>query len=522
MTKATLQLHGKFELTDADGVDLTPRSTHACAVLAVLALSEHARRTRRDLEALLWSTDPQLRQVSLRACLSTIRKSLARSRTKTSTLLQADRRYAWLDTHLFTLADDQPAAVSGELLEGLEVKTPAFNSWLKREREREARQTRQQGKLTVRRAQGRRLWIQVDEDVELDQTVDQLQRQLFANFKDQTNTCCVDFQDADPAHIQRHDILLQIVPHSGASQPAHALVLKRAGGRELLWRGTLAGCKFDIQCLAHQIMDHVQATSWRAESSDLEAAKADYLTGVALRSVFSFAAVQLLEGRRLLAQAQSVQARPQLLAWQCLTDLLIRSEVPGFTDHSDPDKAGDDAKLALSDASDSALVLATLTHPTLHLEGDLDAASALSLEAFERNPGLAMANAAQSACALQRGDIEAAHRFSLRALELGSESITRSWLAQQLAEVQAHLSDTAAAIGTAHRALVYAPEYKSPMRLLYGLYLANGQRARARRMLDRLRCLEPGFSMQKVRDDPNYPMQCLHTTRLVDQRDLPA
>ncbi|MEM6986851.1 MAG: hypothetical protein AAF499_09950 [Pseudomonadota bacterium] len=520
MTQATLQLYGKLELIDANGVDLTPRSKHARALLAILARSDDARMSRRELENLLWTSDPKSRQMSLRTCLAAIRRAAERSDTAAQQLLQADHHDVWLDTHLLTLANDHVAARPGDLLEGLQLQNPSFSAWLNTQRNHDALQGQHSVDDHETDDERRTVWIHVDVDLEFNQVVDQLQRQVFLNITSHSPIRCVDYQDANLRPTQANDLLLQIVPHNTADPASYALILKRTGGREVLWHGGLDGQQSDVHCTAHEASDKVLQSLWSSERLPGPNAQADYFVGEALRLMFSFVPTQLIESQRLLTQAQALRPHAAQRALACLVALFMQQESP-LNAHADRmDVFDHTAHQALSESPHNAMVLATLCHPMLRLAEDPDAAHALAEQALAHNPGLAMANAAMAVSRAHHGDLKQAQAFAERALELGRLNLAQHWFAQLLTEVHIRREHYDDAIASAHRSLLAAPEYRTPMRLLYPLYLATGQPERARKMLQRLRKLEPDYSLDFVRKTPSYRLPALRDSRLLEQADI--
>jgi DNA-binding SARP family transcriptional activator len=140
---------GGFELHSHAGKPIPLPPKKARALLAYLALGEQRPQPRDKLAALLWedATESQAR-TSLRQALTAIRKALDAAEA----LLDADAENVWLkrdgfliDAHLFqqcALAASMERlreAVElyrGSLLDGFDIRAPAFEDWLRAERER--------------------------------------------------------------------------------------------------------------------------------------------------------------------------------------------------------------------------------------------------------------------------------------------------------------------------------------------------------------------------------------------------
>lgn len=121
-----ITLRGPFSATMADGTDVTPTSSKAIALLALLAEAPTMRHGRRWLEDKLWSDRaPPQAQGSLRTALLDIRRSFATAHD----VLGSDRKHVWLNPDAVH-TDLASGDVAGEFLEGLDINDPEFNDWL--------------------------------------------------------------------------------------------------------------------------------------------------------------------------------------------------------------------------------------------------------------------------------------------------------------------------------------------------------------------------------------------------------
>jgi len=149
VSELSMRLLGGFELESAAGAPIALPPKKARALLAYLALSAGRPQSRDRLAALLWEeADEAQARTSLRQALSAIRKALPES----DGLLEADTENIRLDTtrlHVDALELSRHALSEevrrleqaanlyrGHLLDGLDVRAPAFEDWLRGERER--------------------------------------------------------------------------------------------------------------------------------------------------------------------------------------------------------------------------------------------------------------------------------------------------------------------------------------------------------------------------------------------------
>lgn len=131
----TISLIGPLRVRAPDGTDITPRGTKAQGLIALLAEHDGRRRSRRWIEARLWSDRaPAQASGSLRQTLIEIRRAFGDHHD----LLGSDRLAVWLDPTRVTVdLDHAPAISQREILEGLDVRDPEFEDWLRLLRQRQ-------------------------------------------------------------------------------------------------------------------------------------------------------------------------------------------------------------------------------------------------------------------------------------------------------------------------------------------------------------------------------------------------
>lgn len=146
----TFEFLGGFRAFGPDGAPLQFPSSKDEALITCLVLSSEGARSRDALTSLLWSTRAEEQaRASLRQSLWSIKKSLGPSADEA---LVIDRRTVGLRASAFNTdvarfeqlaAKKDPDSLeaaeklyAGDLLEGLSVRDPAWEEWLRAERER--------------------------------------------------------------------------------------------------------------------------------------------------------------------------------------------------------------------------------------------------------------------------------------------------------------------------------------------------------------------------------------------------
>ncbi len=148
VSELTLQVLGSFHVRDASGGEVRIASRKGRALLAYLALRPGESHSRDRLATLLWEdADEELARTSLRQALAALRKSLptgaqAALLADTETvgvdagLLQSDIG-AFRDSLLAGTRTSLQEAIShyrGDLLDGFDARSTAFDEWLSSER----------------------------------------------------------------------------------------------------------------------------------------------------------------------------------------------------------------------------------------------------------------------------------------------------------------------------------------------------------------------------------------------------
>lgn len=128
--KLRLHLFGAFRLETAAGWNLTPTSAKTCGMLALLACDALRPRARTWLQDKLWSDrDRDRGGASLRQALSQLRRGLGPH----ADILRVGRSQVALDPARIEVVVD-PGDGRREFLEGLDVRDPEFETWLRQER----------------------------------------------------------------------------------------------------------------------------------------------------------------------------------------------------------------------------------------------------------------------------------------------------------------------------------------------------------------------------------------------------
>lgn len=123
-----------MQATTLDGIDVLPHARKTRAILAILCLARGKRVTRAQLADLLWDrSDGAHAQGSLRQALADLKRSVGRLAPD---LIEIDRETLRLNSEGCRVDIFEPGEHPEALLIDLDGVSPAFDRWLKSERDR--------------------------------------------------------------------------------------------------------------------------------------------------------------------------------------------------------------------------------------------------------------------------------------------------------------------------------------------------------------------------------------------------
>jgi len=136
-----------------------------------------------------------------------------------------------------------------------------------------------------------------------------------------------------------------------------------------------------------------------------------------------------------------------------------------------------------------------------------DPGTALSYSrlALRINPGIGYAYASLGGLELRRGNYREAHTSSKRAVRQLENTSFEVFANMRHCLSAISIGDFTAAQNAAARASLLAPNSLPPLRHLYSLFIHFGENRKARDILQRIRKIEPDFSLKRIRTDKEYP-----------------
>ncbi len=532
-----LVLFGRFLVRSEDGADLTPKSRKACGIIALLAKAPEMRRSRRWIADHLWSDrHPDQAGGSLRQSLVDIKRSLG----DLSYAIGADRRDIWLEAEFVRIADQADAPAGAEFLEGLDIRDPAFEDW------RAACQP-----VDVMAAESA-LALSAPPTLTLDSPLSPLRRD--------NAPIVIRYRSKSPQGLNAMLIGEMISNQIGNGIGEHVSVLKYAppleGGREpekktdievecdiieddgvclalikvlhapsseVLYSKTCrisgpASSLIGSRAIAQISFDAAEATLAHLPHSlglGRPASRANALGQLALHKLFSFDPDTFDEAELLFNEAHTTDKKGVFLAWSALLQLARTIEMPQADRAPLQQYAQELINRALASEGTNAVVRSLVAQTDAMLWGDPTTALPLATGAVEANPDSPYALQALASAKMLEGAQDEAYNLSARARAFAAHSRFRQWWDLHHCNICVATGRLDEAIATGEAAVRAAPALRPVHRHLIALYAHRGNLEAADQVRQKLVAIEPGFTLDQMINDPEYPVRTLRKTGLI-------
>lgn len=528
-----IRLLGVFEIRDANGRDCTPRGAKARALIAMLCQTPDHRRTRRWLEARLWSDrGPEQASGSMRQVLMELRRAFGDQ----ADLIEADRDLVILhgtETDLDGETDAVRAALQSgrEFLEGIDIVDPAFEDWLRDEKfriEQQLAPLRMGFSGSSRDAPPMSLSIRLGNlpagaasfaGMALADSIARLVEEFAP----------IEVYGAGGADLPPNmpGTGLQLgVEGAQIADRLHLLVrLSGPGGGPVLWHHraslTLSQSDFIAEGEFPQIVFQAAEAALAAfpglAVTDSGPARANALIARAVADMFSYDTQRLRQADAMLAEAFTIAPSARCLAWRSLVRQIMfveRTETDRARLNSEADEF---ARKALEMTDTNALVLALVSQVRVMLDSNPEAGAVLARDAVALSPFNPFGYSAQSGAMLRYARNAEALAAARTGADIASRTNLLHWWESLSGLAALSAGQHSAAIAHYEAAHYRAPSFRSPMRHLLFLYLAAGEELKAQRVLKNLLRAEPDFSIDRIRNDPDYPAATLRRSGLIDR-----
>lgn len=537
-TLLRLTLCGRFAVTAADGRDLTPKSNKAQGLLALLATSPDLTRTRRWLEDMLWSDRaPEQAAGSLRQALADVRRTLGPALAA----LQSDRQKVWLRREAVTV--DTTSNPQAELLEGLDIRDPAFESWLRAEQLQRmtARPLttvqvippapRQTTMPPIRRPDWRHPVVvlhRLRNGTEAPSLMEDLFIDCAALSLREALGIAVFTQTPKPPQPNTIEVAVQ----SFAVGPAKHLRLRAVeldSGR-LLWSGQSGaigkpGALDDVEIIhfANQVVEVLgDALTLRPHTSGATDALA--LQRLAVRKLWSMDPARMAEAETLLAVSDQIAPRGLISAWRAQLRVFRLIERHSGDPQTLRAEAFEFCRQALEREPNNSMVLAVVAYARSTLDRTPLAAAELARRSVAMNPNNPLAWDSLSIAKMFAGQLAEAHELALKVQRMGALTPNKFWWDMGLCITATVTRQEALAARMAESSLAQAPDFRAALRYVVALNAGMGNEAIALAAAQKLQSVDPSFTLDAMAHDPSYPVESLRGSGLLQSdriRDLP-
>ncbi len=508
----------------ADGQDLTPKGAKNQALVAILALSPKMRRSRRWLEDKLWSTfGSEQASANLRQALSKLRGTLGPCRE----VLHADRSSVWLDLDAIDvdlLDEVVPEDDRAELLQGIDVRDPEFEEWLRMER---AELKKRVELSSPGDAKGILIHCSSDlvEPGKASALGDILSNQIGENIGEQVRAWRqANGLSEEMAALPQSDVgvVTQVIDNARG----HSVFLKivHQPSARVLYSKLLHLDRLDailegdesVGRMIFEAADHVIGKLPLVLENARPEARATALSRLALYRMFSFEKDSLRESFKLMEQAFSHDENGVYLAWSSLIRMVQLMEVSEIEQDAVLEEAVDLQYRAMHLAADNPLVHALVSKVRATALGESAGVIDYARTAVERNPASAYGWKSLADAYLVAGELEKAIATSARACRLAAGSPFKHWWDTGHCIIAIACNRPAEAIEAGEAAARAAPMSRPAQRHLLALYALEGQFDKARAVADKLARIEPGFSLDRIINDESYPVRTLRNQGLLE------
>ena len=510
-------LTGSFKIELADGRDVTPRSSKAQGLIALLATSSSGARSRSWLQSHLWSDRaPEQASGSLRQCLVQLRHALA----DIPEVLEATRQKISLDLGKVSIV----ACENEEVLEGLDVRDEEFEGWLRTLHVRglEVKPAAVTSKASERPQVPVGLkTISIQTKVAGEATNGQLEwlGQLLADnmSKQLRETFSVDVSVAGPASIDPNLWQVDIeMCQVSATTLGVRMSLSRPARNLHVWanhttvemRGAPPVDHPDLALLSNQIIEAIGDELFLKNGPDANCP--DTLCRSAIRGMFTIEADRVNAADNMFARAFDLEPRGLYLAWRAQAKTIMKIERHDHDGKALLEEAEALCAKALEAEPNNSMVLATVADTYCLILREYDRSLFLADRSARLNPSNPMAWSALSTAHMLAGNSKQSLQFTLRVHRLALTSPHRFWWDSQVFAAALTAGKLEEADHFAESCRVQNPNYRPPLRYLIALHANAGRQDKALQMARDLTAIEPDFTIERLVEDRDYPAALLH------------
>lgn len=523
-------LSGPFRMEGADGTDLTPKSAKSIGLIALLASHPQARRSRSWLQSRLWSDrGREQASASLRQALSQLRRGLGDH----GDMLTVNRAFVALKFDRIEVIRDPQGP---EFLEGLDLRDAAFEDWMRAERRGMApppdvtlRQAQTQGQSPALKRSDliRNVYVQAQTTAQgPERLFEEMFIDCFERWVSEALICQV--HRGPPEPHSGNPILVTVQSYAaGGKGFGLRLSIEESQTRRTLWSGRKV-----IEAQGAPPVDHVDFLSLVHETTEaladglvlrfkrtMDAADAAILGRMSLHKIFSMNVGEVDHADQLLQKAYDLDPRAIFLSWR--GQLRIIQEMERHAGSADRrGEIEEFTRAAMRQEPTNSMVLSVAANAQLLIEDDVHAGLELARRAVSQNPANPFAWDAMSIGLAMSGRAQEAHLHQLRAFAISQKSPIRHFWDMGACLTSVATDKLEQARKLAHNASVMVPDFRPPLRYMAALDAAAGDTKAAQKSIEKLRKLEPDFTLKRMVEDEEYPVAGLRRAGILSKDKL--
>lgn len=526
-------LTGRFRLESPQGQDITPKGVKTQALVALLAISPDLSRNRRWLEGKLWSDrGPAQASASLRQSLAELRRLLGPDQD----ILLADRQKVGLRRDRSEI--DLSQSGEREFLEGIDVRDPEFEIWLRDQRHRllvdqplplrvqgalrrpeaaspppapSLRSLRRPYVVVLQKSRGVADSLGLLEDLFIDAVALSLREALGV---------VVFLRPPSPELPDTLTVSVQAMSAGGDGRFLRVRAVEQASG-QVIWSGRSENLEAtrgpeDLRLIhfANQAVEVLgDAISLQADGpSELDSLA---LHRLAVRKLWTMNPTRLIEAETLLALSDDMKPRSLNAARRAQLRVLqvIEGHVPDLP--AARQEAMAFARLAMERDPNNSMVLAVVAYVHCALDDTPAQGVELARRSVRLNPNNPLAWDSLSYARLYSGQIEEAHALAQKVQSIGSTAPNKFWWDMGLCLTAAMSHQPELALRMAEATVAAAPDFRAALRYVVALSAGMGDEVRARSAAHQLEQIESGFSLDALARNPDYPIGMLRRAGLL-------
>lgn len=517
---------GPFKVLGAGGEDFTPSGSKEQGLLALLATGDNGKRSRAWLRHMLWSrSDRKQAGGSLRQATTKLKKQLGAAQF----VLGSNRLDMFLDLTAVEIVDEPDR----EFLEGLDARDDKFEEWHSKER-LDRSLNLSSGKI-IRFTEARPLkltppmCLQIRSEslaaIEygwIEQSIaDSLAKSLRENF-----SLPVVVNTPDLEGVENWIASISVMVPQG-DELGVRIGLTDGDDVQQLWSGQCVIKERslqlqdhpDIQRLSYQFGEGLADALVRNFGTQEQLLHPDLLCQLGIRRLFTMRADKIESADRLFAKAYDLHKSAVYLAWRAqLREIQFLERIRDDREALAAESEEFAAKAIELDPNNS-MVLALIANTRLYVNGNIGDSFKLAMRSVALNPCNPMAWWALSAAEMKLGQFENAHEKAKTAARLMRNSSFEFWANSQLSGTSIALGQLDEAKRLLMSVSLDRPNFRPALRYLFALHAKDEEWNSAISTAARLSEVEPGFSIEQLLTDENYPVRLV---REMGGLDAPA